>query len=289
MDSGPDYPIVETCVSACRLEKPFLRRLLDECLQFSSKVVVSYCDTLYSGEPEDVSYFERLAHEYGEYQEHQDSEPRCIFVKYSIKQYLPETSTNACHNAARKAALSALDEARSRENVPHLDTARRWILFLDADEIPDGNVFRAWLGAHSGDLRHSQDAFKLGNYWYFLMPTLRADATEDSVLMLRRDHITEDGLNDNRERDGILRRCRAQRVRRMVTGPDGPMFHHYSWVRSRDDLLTKVTAWGHRADRPWSVLLERAWKEIDSGRQLQRDFVHGYRLTCVENRHELEL
>lgn len=281
---------VRTCVSASSLERPFLRRLLSECARFSTRVAVSYCSHLYSGEPEDLDLFQDLRHEFDE------SHPGIFqFVQYESK------GNNSCanHNSARVTGFRALKNNEDPSVSPW------WVLFLDADEIPDGEAMRCWInqqGVTNTNLEPST-AYKLSNYWYFLLPTLRADALEDSVLLLPHSSVTVEGLQDRRERDGILAHTFGiARVKRGVLGDGGlPMFHHYSWVRTRPDLLRKVEHWGHRLDRPWRQLLEHAWalidrssssssrKEIDGEGLPSRDFVHGYKLLRVPDVHGIRL
>ena len=37
------------------------------------------------------------------------------------------------------------------------------------------------------------------------------------------------------------------------------MVHHYSWVRTQEECLQKARTWGHRNERDWPLLIERAF------------------------------
>ena len=69
----------------------------------------------------------------------------------------------------------------------------------------------------------------------------------------------------------------------MVTYGAKPLVHHYSWVRSREEMLQKVKSWGHNQDRNWVKLVEDhfALSESKRGGAGFRDFVHGYAYRTV--------
>jgi len=65
-----------------------------------------------------------------------------------------------------------------------------------------------------------------------------------------------------------------------VRGLDGEvMFDHFSWVRSREVMVKKVMNWGHREDRDWLSLVNKAF---DSDILTTPDFVHGYEYDIIE-------
>jgi hypothetical protein len=55
------------------------------------------------------------------------------------------------------------------------------------------------------------------------------------------------------------------------------MFHHYSWVRTRDEMMKKVQSWGHKNDRDWVALVNEEFSAPFKG----SDFVHGYKYKTV--------
>ena len=62
-----------------------------------------------------------------------------------------------------------------------------------------------------------------------------------------------------------------------------PMMHHFSWVRSKDEMITKVKNWGHASDKNWILLIEEEFSRSFNG----TDFVHGYNYNIVENTFNL--
>ena len=57
------------------------------------------------------------------------------------------------------------------------------------------------------------------------------------------------------------------------------MFHHYSWVRTKAQLLKKVSSWAHKDDRNWAAFVEEEFSRPFNG----TDFVHGFSYTTVKN------
>lgn len=273
--NNDDGPVV--VVSCSSLERPFLRHVIDECLRFSSLVVAVRGTRLFDGTTEDEAWFRTFERHYSR----GEHATRVKFVQYDVD---PEIAPVTLHNLARWHGYCAfLDASREREGGS-------WVMFLDGDEIPEGDVFRRWWQEQE---RTNDVGYKFANHWYFLLPTLRADAMEDSVLMVHSTCLNEDLLrNGERERDSLLSLTR--RVERRVVssapagGGGGVMFHHFSWVRSRADLLRKVRSWGHRDDRPWETLLESSWDMMDRLHELpKREFVHGYALRAVPDAFHL--
>ena len=183
---------------------------------------------------------------------------------------------------ARHTALQAL---RQRWGAEAVAAAR--VLFLDSDEVLDAGKFRAF--AECADAR-GLDAAKLANYWYWREPTLRARAFfEDSAILVRGGRISDDALYSDLGRHGLFAHVQQAggAVARAVRGLDGrPMLHHYSWVRTREAMLRKVAAWGHRSDREdWAELVEREF----SGPFRGTDFLKGLTYERVPNHFGIDL
>jgi hypothetical protein len=63
------------------------------------------------------------------------------------------------------------------------------------------------------------------------------------------------------------------------------MFHHFSWVRTKEEMLTKVRSWAHRNDCNWTDLVEQEFTHEFTG----RDFVHGYSYRTVPNVFDIKV
>lgn len=266
--SGPPHTrTVVVCISYCSHERPFIRAALRQSLVFARLVVVAVGQRLFSGQPEDEDHVAAMRAEF----------PDVGFVRYAVGDDELDTPV-VLHNRSREAALQEV----SRLLGADVDV---WALLLDGDEVPRGAVFKTWWTGMQGKLS-DEVAFKMANFWYFMHPHVRAERLEDSVVLLHLRHLTPGALRHPRERDGVLIEAatctRLSHTERMVVAACGePMFHHFSWVRRRDALISKVTSWGHAGDRSdWRELVEKGLQELAEGK-LPREFVHGYVLRRI--------
>lgn len=224
--------MVAVLVNYCSNESAFIRPLLDQCSMFSSDIVVSYGSHLYDGTPEDQGHIASLRSMY----------PTVQFVEYpvdtSIDLYrqrgVRSRPTAYWHNLARWTGAQAL-----RSNG--------WVFVIDADEVPDGKLVKEWLGRRLSYLKPNE-CYKVATYWYFKSPVFRSTTLEDSILLIHSSHLTEANVFGDYERDHLIPASGCT-LRRNTRGLNGAvMWHHYSWVRSRPQLVHKVKNWAHAND-----------------------------------------
>ncbi|HSX27142.1 MAG TPA: hypothetical protein VLE89_09090 [Chlamydiales bacterium] len=260
------HPIA-AIVNFCSNERRFIKSCLEQCQIFSRQVIVSVCDHFFDGTAENRALLEEI---YGAF-------PGCLFVEYP---YIPEAipkriwkmidPAHFWHSLSRLAGFSFLDDDIEA------------VLFLDADEVPDGKRFAEWLDCSD---YHGHMTLKMANYWYFREPQYQALRWEDSVVLAQRRAINPDLLLRREERDAIYDLLPGPK-RRHVIGINGePMFHHYSWVRTPEEMLKKVCAWGHRGDKNWVDLVQKEF----SGPFRGTDFIHGYNYKTVEALFDIRL
>ncbi len=249
------HPIA-TIVNFCTNESRFLRFCLEESLQCSRQVIVVVCDHFFDGTPENRDLLERIYRAF----------PECLFVEYP---FIP-------HRISKR-IFKKIDPAHFWHSLSRLIGSKflkadiESVLFLDADEIPESRRFIEWMEC-SDYTCHT--VLKMANYWYFREPCYQADRWEDSIVFVQKRALESHLLLRREERDAIYDSLPGPK-RRLVVGPDGcPMFHHYSWVRTKEEMLKKVRSWGHRQDRDWETLVSQEFLEPFKG----VDFVHQY--TC---------
>jgi hypothetical protein len=257
-------PAVGTVVSYCSLERHFLEHVLRETSKFSMHTVVVYADKLYDGSPETHDDLVRIKELF----------PHISFVGYSIDPVdelidAPELNNRAAywHNRARCEC--------------------QYVLFLDGDEVPEGDRVAAFVKAALAPAPSAlTPAIKFANWWYLREPTLRYRGVEDSVVLVPRARVAA--------RDAVML-CEEERnnlaappVSRSVTdGSPSPMFHHYSWVRTPQDMIRKVRLWSHRRDRDWeSAVREELSRPIVPGHV---DVIFGRNYETVDNKFGIVL
>ncbi len=250
---------IAAIVNFCSNEKRFISNCLTQASKFATQIIVPVCDHFFDGTPEDRFLLEQIYH----------AHPDCLFVEYPfIPSEIPRrifqsvAPAHFWHSCSRLIAASFLKETIES------------VLFLDADEIADGCRLAEWLDASD---YHQHTAMRLANYWYFRDPANQALVWEDSPVLAKRRALTTDLLLHQDERNAIYDLLPGPK-RRHVTGCDGqPLVHHFSWVRTKDEMLKKIGAWGHKADRDWKSLVELEFSAPFRG----TDFVHGYQYRTV--------
>ena len=256
---------VGATISYSSNERMFLKALLEQLvLAGISDIAVAHGSHLYDGTPEpDVP--ESLRREF----------PLVKWCRYDVDTSRDRTTMPGVvrrpsaywHNLARATAVAALGDSVD------------WVFVLDADEVPDGKELRSWLDVTEPDGDH---AYKLANYWYFKEATWQAMSLEDSVLLVPRRVLNEATIYNDYERDDILR-VSGIKCHRMVKGvSNAPMFHHYSWVRGRAGLATKLRTWAHRDDIFMGVSSEHLLNYVYRD-DMPNDVVHNYEYKRVDN------
>jgi hypothetical protein len=247
-------PPIATIINFCTIEARFLKDCIEQCRSFSRQIIIPVCDHFFNGAPENHELLDQI---YAAF-------PDCQFIEYPFapervpKRVFREISPDHFwHCASRMIGTRFLND--------DIET----VLFLDADELPDGKKFSEWLEM-SDYLQHT--VLKMANYWYFREIRYQSMHWEDSVVLVQKHALSSSVLLHENERDAIYDLSPGPK-RRSVAGPDGqPMFHHFSWVRTKEEMMNKVRAWGHRRDRNWQQLVEEEFSAPFSG----KDFVHGY-------------
>lgn len=249
-----EKPPVATVINFCTNEARFLRACIEQCRIFSKQILIPVCNHFHDGTMENRALLEQIYRAF----------PDCRFIEYpfvpmeiSSRVFRKISPAHFWHSASRAIACQFLHEEIDR------------VLFLDADEVPEGKKFLAWL-KESDYIQHT--VLKLANYWYFREPTYRADELEDSIVLAHKGSLDLSILLHEEERGAIYDLLPHPKRRKVVGSDRRPMFHHFSWVRTKEEMLRKTEKWGHRNDRDWKSLIEAEFASPFSG----KDFIHGY-------------
>ena len=154
-----------------------------------------------------------------------------------------------------------------------ISTNSEYTLYIDIDEIVEPKKFKDWLCLET---YKQYDALKLATYWYWREPIYQAAQIEDSVVFVKSAIAKEIPLTSGGREVYVNK---SSNVARYVN-KESPMVHHYSWVRTKNEMLKKVENWGHAKDKSdWKALVEEEFSREFTG----RDFLHGYSYNTVEN------
>jgi hypothetical protein len=160
----------------------------------------------------------------------------------------------------------------SRYVAYHFVKDAEYVLFLDADEICDTKRFIDWL-----ELTPYRffTAFSFPGYFYFLRPEYQCQVHFGSMLFARREDLGAEALLSVDERKGTFQVLGGKKEEGILALDNVPIFHHYSWVRSKKELYRKVRTCGDMAEK-----LERLEAEPFTGHGT--DPVHGLPYNIVD-------
>ncbi len=243
--------MITTVISFSSADAKFFDACLKGVAPFSQQIIGVASDHFFDQVEEDLAALR------GVYAAH----PEVEFVQYpfSIDSFYGNHSPKFWHNVSRMVGA-------------HFAKGE-YILFLDVDEIVEGERFLEWLERFPiGEY----EALHLACHWYFREAKYRASVVEDTPLLIRRKGIDYEGLMQPQERLGMFYGTRGRRKR--LVEEKNPLIHHYSWVRTKEEMLRKVKSWGHSRERNWEALVEEEFSRPFSG----TDFVHGYEFEEVE-------
>ena len=239
-------PSIACIINFCTHDARFLSTCIREVAGFSDQVIVACSDHFFDGIPENKVLLKKAESE----------NPQAQFVYLAFEKD-ENSDPQYWVTLSRWNALSQVKEGTD------------YILFLDADEIVDGKRMKQFLDAFP---LSRFNIIKLANYYYFRESRFRAKVLEDSVILVRKNLLTRELVVDYQDRNKAWEMLPEQK-QRMVQGADGrPLVHHFSWVRTKEEMLRKVQSWGHAGERNWISLVEEEFSRPFSG----KDFIHGY-------------
>ena len=221
---------ITTIINYCTNDYIFLKPCIDAALKVSHKVIVPYCTHFHDGTAQNQDLLKQSASE----------NPSAEFVEFEYDK----TQSSRWHcNVSRKIGIVLAPD----------DTD--YFMFLDTDEIIVPNEFNAWWTEQQSKLLES---YKLANYFYFRDFKYQGKEWQDSIALVKKGEFTQDPyIFHNDERSGVFIYV-PQHLRARNVGYNGkPFIHHYSWVRSKETMLKKVSCWSHNKDQDWVSLIEK--------------------------------
>lgn len=251
-------------INYCSNEKIFIDAVIQECMKFSNDIVISYGSHLYDGTCENIEHII----------EYQNKYPTVKFVEYEVDISLDNSKrigvinrpTSYWHNMARWTGIQALKN-------------KEWVFIIDCDEIPDGKRVDEFF---SFDIIQENECYKFANYWYFKSPENQATTIEDSVLLMHYKYLTKENIFGDNERDHLIPASGAT-LHRNIQGVDNkPLFHHFSWVRTKESFKHKISSWGHSNDIFKGVDIDALLVYIYKDDNVN-DIIHRYKYIKVEN------
>ncbi len=238
----------------------FLEANLKQLSKISDEIIITICSHFFSGEPENEELLEKSFDIISKYN-------KCIVKIFEWEFF--NSNPRYYHNLSRKLGTEI--------------AKNEWLFFVDADEIPDDN-FKDWFET----VKNTNNAYVLTCAWYFRDPIYKAKTYESNGLLIRSKDCNWD-VESDLEREQLYQKLWDEG--RIWHGDINPFFgldgkvllHHYSWVRSKQEMLKKVKNWSHKNDKNWEELVEEEFSRNFNG----TDFVHNYEYERVENKFKI--
>jgi|GEM_PF-775725 len=234
---------ISTIINYCSNDYRFIKPVIDQALEFSKQVIVPVCDSFFDGSAENRYVLNKT---------YKDN-PRAIFIEYPfMMKYRQKYGPNIPHNISRWVGFQYLDKDVNA------------VLFLDSDELVEGDKFKHWLTTTGLE---EYDAFRFLTQWYFRDIKYRRKMYGRTVVMAKTTSIINTKLFTKKERLGLLK----GNILGRIIGPNGePMIHHFSWVRTKQEMLKKVRTWGHCGDRKWEDFVNKEFSRPFNGVEFVR-------------------
>lgn len=241
---------ITTIINYGTNEYRFIKKSIDSVRPFSNHIIVTFAYNFYDGSTENIETLKKTFEE----------NPGVEFLNIEYDSNKP-SNFHWC-SYSRKFAVE-------KSNIES-----DYILFMDADEIIDSNLFIKFI--NDKDFSYGSD-FKLLSYWYFREPIYRAKSHEDSTILMFRKTLKIENVM-YQDRTSLFNNSTNTKFRAM-TYKNEIMVHHFSWVRTKEEMLKKVSTWGHKRDRDWKKLVEHEFSHEFNG----TDFIHGYQYEIVDS------
>ena len=249
---------ISTVLQYSTIDLRFLNSSLYELSKFSDEIIIPIYDHFFNGEKEDSDKLKKSIDIIQSY-----NKANAYIIKWQGLNYSP----SYYHNLSR-----LLGTEESKNDV---------LFFLDADEIVDADLFNQWMLSDY----NKEYTYWMTCYWYFRLPIYQSKKTESAGLLINKKWCNWN-LHVKEERQQLF-----SAVPKLINGDKElilskyktPMIHHYSWVRSKEDMIKKVQNWGHKKDKLWVNLVEEEFNREFNG----TDFVHGYDYNIVENKFNI--
>jgi len=245
--------MISTVINFSTLETKFFHSLIKEVSLFCDDIIIVAYDHFFNGDKENIELMDELKLKYSQ-------------LRWIIHPWDSSKNNKFWHNNARWLGLEKSKYDR--------------ILFLDADEIPDGYLMKRWL---QYEPLHEHPLHMFSCYWYFREPQYQAKTTEGCGLLVDRTQVQKEMFFTDRER--WFFQIYPIKIKGYCSLNKNIILNHFSWVRTKEEMLTKVKSWAHKSDRDWIGCVENEFKQDFSG----KDFVHGYSYNTVLNIFDIKV
>jgi hypothetical protein len=254
---------ITAVIPFCSYDKPYFKLCIDNLLSIGIECIVVTYDHLYAGEPENTKVLKECQQLYADNNNYKQINLRWKPGKPSIYW----------ESLARYNGLLAARESS------------KYILYIDIDEIVDPIKAYQWFkkGVYT-----KYAGMKLRSYTYTLTPNYRLRGKHYNTVICRKGyalglgHKVEARLQFFNNTNKLSRWTAKLGINPFFAIYSGePFIHHYTSVRTIENMLTKVRNWSHNKDRS-------DWENIVLNTKLQpNNKINGMKIKIVEDKFNL--
>ena len=235
-------------------DKIFIKPLISNLLPICNNIVLTYSDTYLSGTMQNSIELNNTINIIKSFQ-NENASCTIKLLKYDIERNIMKDNIDGPYFVTWKRYWICL--AR-KLGVMEICNKSDWILLLDSDEIVDTSNFQKWITTELPNVNNEVQVINFDNYVYYYKAIYRSNQLENSIVMIKPDiMLNYEHLAINEwERTAFIKFTLDNMILKNVKlNNDIVMFHHYSWVRSKQNLISKIKNWGHSDDHATIILL----------------------------------
>jgi len=244
--------IYDTIISYSTIDDLFIRENIRQSLYFSKEIYITICSNFYDGKSEDETKIKEL-------KEYCRQFPNVHIIRFKWEE---GKDARYWHNYARWLGFQQCDT--------------EFVMFMDSDEIFEGELLVQSL-ENDKELYTQYDEYVFSCYWYFREPRFRAKNLSQCHKLIRSSILTKDIMFSENEL-GAIGFSGKFKCLHEITFNMRPILHHFSWVRTKEEMIRKTSSWGHKNDKNWKDLIEEEFSRDFN----DTDFVWGYEYDIVE-------
>ncbi len=233
---------LSTIINYCTNDYRTFAKCVEEVKKFSSQILVVTCDHFFNGEPEDR---ELLHSTYAEF-------PEISFIEFA---HAKDELYSPYVNCPREDTdfMDYMHSTTRFISFFFIDQAAEYVLYLDSDEIIEGDQFVKWLKSKEYE---NYDAVRWLQHYYFRSAYFQAEDFQIGGLFAKKDKITLSALMHNKyDRCGIYHNIEGRKTEG-ISFMDKPFVHHYSWVKTKAECLLKAKSTPLHWEKDWDKIIE---------------------------------
>lgn len=241
---------VKTIINYCTNDQRFINSCINSVRSISSEIIVTYTSCFYNGESENMDLIQSTI----------NSNRDVIFLEIPYEENKRKEHEWCCFSR-----IVGYNNAHADED---------YILFLDSDEVIETDLCNEFI--NSNEFVYGND-YKLEGYFYFREPNYQAIQLEDAAPLLYSKNLNIENVLIA-DRTSLFNNSLNPKQRH-TTYKNQVLMHHYSWVRTKEEMINKVKTWGHKHERNWIELIEQEFTHDFNG----TDFIKGYNYKILPN------